>query len=163
MAERIDLDKKAAWQYIRLSLLYNDLCTCAINSVYIYISMHCMDLMMNAVTKCKNWRMCVIAKSTRYKNLSCYNIEGKKEFTFIQNRTSLTQEKKPNVIHTETRAPVEESIETPLYKWYQWQNGEGATMRWMLVSNQKWTTVNKTTNTRKGSSSKSHSRGENNL
>lgn len=41
------------------------------------------------------------------------------------------------VIHTETQAPVEESIETPLYKWYRWQNGKGATVRWMPGSNQK--------------------------
>lgn len=67
--------------------------------------------------------MCVIAKPTKVQNRSCYNIEGKKEF--IQNGTTLTrtEEKerkekkermKPMVIHTETRAPVEESIETPL-------------------------------------------------
>lgn len=55
--------------------------------------------------------MCVIAKPTRYKIVSCYSIEGKKEF--IKNRT---QKRKSMVIHTETQAPVEESIETPVYK-----------------------------------------------
>lgn len=72
--------------------------------------------------------MGVIAKPTRYKIFSCYNIEGKKEFMFIRNRTILTtKNEKSMVIHTETQAPVEESIETPLYKWYLWQNGKGAT------------------------------------
>lgn len=44
---------------------------------------------MNFILKCKNKKQikkkCVIAKPTRYKIFSCYNIEGKKEF--IKNRT----------------------------------------------------------------------------
>lgn len=43
---------------------------------------------MNFILKCKNQKpkkKCVIAKPTRYKIFSCYNIEGKKEF--IKNRT----------------------------------------------------------------------------
>lgn len=62
--------------------------------------------------------MCVLLLNLQEdtKSFSCYNIEGKKEFTFIQNRTRKKKEKRMTVIHTETQAPVEESIETPLYK-----------------------------------------------
>ena len=66
--------------------------------------------------------MCVIAKPTRYKIFSCYNIEGKKEFTFIQNQDKFDTRERKKKKETKWsfiqrhKHQVEESIETPLYK-----------------------------------------------